>query len=88
MRAAFDAHFGRDSVDIDPVSASEDFSIVPDALGVPYFYWGLGGFADMAAAPGNHNPAFAPDLQPTLDRGAEAAIVAASAWLLDPPEAD
>lgn len=88
VRAAFDAHFGRDSVDIDPVSASEDFSIVPDALGVPYFYWGLGGFADMAAAPGNHNPAFAPDLQPTLDRGAEAAIVAASAWLLDPPEAD
>lgn len=81
VRAAFDAYFGEDSVDIAPQSASEDFSYVPDDSETPYVYWGFGGFADQEHAPGNHNPAFAPDLQPTLDRGAEAAIVAASAWL-------
>ncbi|OFS27710.1 amidohydrolase [Brevibacterium sp. HMSC07C04] len=80
-RKAFDAYFGEEACDLDPVPASEDFSIIPDELGVPYSYWGLGGFADMSRAVGNHNPAFAPDLQPTLDRGAEAVVVAASAWL-------
>lgn len=81
VRAAFDEIFGEDSITIAPLSASEDFSYIPDELGVPYVYWGLGGFADMDNAPANHNPAFAPDLQPTLDRGAEAAVVAAGAWL-------
>lgn len=81
VRDAFDAHFGEQSVDLAQVPASEDFSVIPDALGVPYCYWGLGGFADPSTAPGNHSPAFAPDMQPTLDRGAEAMIVAAFAWL-------
>lgn len=81
VHAAFDEHFGEDSLVIDPLPASEDFSYIPDELGVPYVYWGLGGFADMDNAPANHNPGFAPDLQPTLDRGAEAAVVAAGAWL-------
>ena len=82
VRAAFDSYFGEDSIDITPQSASEDFSYIPDAVDAPYMYWGLGGFADQENAPGNHNPGFAPDLQPTLDRGAEAAVVAASAWLV------
>ncbi len=30
---------------------------------------------------GNHSPTFAPDIQPTPDRGAQAIVVAASAWL-------
>ncbi|WP_257161921.1 amidohydrolase [Corynebacterium cystitidis] len=81
VRAAFDSYFGEESIDLNPIPASEDFSIVPTHLGVPYTYWGLGGFADHTNAPGNHNPAFAPDLQPTLDRGAEAIVVAASPWL-------
>lgn len=81
VREAFDAYFGDESSDLDAVPASEDFSIIPDAFGVPYSYWGLGGFSDMSTAVGNHNPAFAPDIQPTLDRGAEAIVVAASAWL-------
>lgn len=81
VREAFDAYFGDEACDLDAVPASEDFCIIPDALGVPYTYWGLGGFADLSKAVGNHNPAFAPDLQPTLDRGAEAIVVAASAWL-------
>lgn len=81
VRAAFDEYFGELSVDLDAVPASEDFSVIPRELGVPYTFWGLGGFADQANAPGNHNPAFAPDLQPTLDRGVEAIVVAAAAWL-------
>ncbi len=82
VRAAFDNHFGDESTDLAALPASEDFSVIPDAFGSPYTYWGLGGFADHVNAPGNHSPSFAPDLQPTLDRGAEAIIVAASPWLL------
>lgn len=82
VRAAFDEYFGEDSVDMAPVPASEDFSIIPDAFGCPYSYWGLGGFADWKNAPGNHSPFFAPDIQPTLDRGIEAIVVASSPWLL------
>lgn len=81
VREAFDSYFGKLSQEMEPVSASEDFSIVPDHLGVPYVYWGLGGFADPVNAPGNHNPAFAPDMQPTLDRGVEALVVAARSWV-------
>jgi hippurate hydrolase len=31
--------------------------------------------------PVNHNPAFAPVIQPTLDVGTQALVVAALAWL-------
>ena len=82
VRSAFDAYFGDDSVEMSPVPASEDFSVIPDAFGCPYTYWGLGGFKDWENAPGNHSPFFAPDIQPTLDRGVEAIIVAASPWLI------
>lgn len=81
VRKAFDEYFGEDSVNISRASASEDFSIVANAFNTPYAYWGLGGFEDMKNDPGNHNPAFAPDLQPTLNRGLESAVVAACAWL-------
>lgn len=83
VRAAFDQYFGEQSTDLDRISASEDFSIIPDAFGTPYTYWGLGGFVDQVDAPGNHSPLFAPDIQPTLDRGIEAIIVAASPWLIE-----
>ncbi|MEN1928134.1 M20/M25/M40 family metallo-hydrolase [Luteimonas sp. MJ250] len=82
VRAAFDAYFGDDSVDMSPVPASEDFSVIPDAFGCPYTYWGLGGFEDWKNATGNHSPFFAPDIHPTLDRGTEAIVVAASPWLI------
>jgi hippurate hydrolase len=73
--------------------ASEDFSDIPRALGVPYTYWGIGGAdphsyrrAEQAGRvaqdlPVNHSPAFAPVLQPTLDTGTQALVVAALAWL-------
>ncbi|MCD6639901.1 MAG: amidohydrolase [Nocardioides sp.] len=82
VRAAFVEHFGADRVQHLPrIPASEDFSVVPDAFGIPYTYWGLGGFtADQTPVP-NHNPGFAPAIQPTLATGTEAAIAAALAWL-------
>lgn len=82
VRRAFEAHFGRDRVhDLPRVPASEDFSVIPDAFGVPYTYWGLGGFTpDMTVLP-NHNPGFAPAIQPTLRTGTEAVVAAAMAYL-------
>lgn len=80
---------------MEPQTASEDFSDIPSALGVPYTYWGLGGIEEdayqRAAAAGrisqdvpvNHSPKFAPVVQPTLDVGTKALVVAAMAWLAD-----
>ncbi len=77
---AFLAHFREGRVmDCGEVSASEDFSVIPDAFGIPYTYWGFGGFAEGAPTYPNHNPAFGPVLQPTLATGTEAAAVAALA---------
>jgi hippurate hydrolase len=90
---AFTGHFGDRAVALPQQSASEDFSDIPTALGAPYTYWGIGG-ADPDAyrvaqeagrvaqdIPVNHSASFAPVLQPTLDTGTEALVVAALAWL-------
>ncbi|WP_223692492.1 amidohydrolase [Leifsonia poae] len=92
--SAFRAAFGEGSV-LDPgqVSGSEDVGLLATAAGAPLVYWILGG-ADpdsyLAAAragtvdrdiPSNHSPHFAPVIQPTLDRGVEALVVAAREWL-------
>ncbi|WP_227983123.1 amidohydrolase [Nocardia spumae] len=90
---AFTAYFGKRRVDMPMGSASEDFSDIPNAVGVPYTYWGIGGIdpatyrkaqqADRIAQdiPVNHSPTFAPVPQPTLDTGTEALVVGALAWL-------
>ncbi|MEU4426463.1 amidohydrolase [Actinoplanes sp. NPDC024001] len=82
VTAAFRGHFGTARVHrFTPVPASEDFSRIPDAFGAPYTYWGLGGFADGSAVLPNHNPGFAPAMQPTLRTGTEAAVVATLAHM-------
>jgi len=94
VRAAFDAHFGTDrTFDLPLQTASEDFSDIPRALGIPYTYWGIGGIdpdtyrrAEESGrlgsdVPANHSPRFAPVVQPTIDTGTEALVVAALAWL-------
>jgi hippurate hydrolase len=90
---AFVEHFGERVLTIPPVSGSEDFSDIPRALGVPYTYWMFGGidaaeFTRAAEAgrinqdiPVNHSPTFGPVIQPTLDTGTEALVVAALSWL-------
>ncbi|MGE2725938.1 amidohydrolase [Mycolicibacterium pulveris] len=74
--------FGDNRVhELEPVPASEDFSRIPSAFGVPYTFWGLGGFLPGMHVVGNHNPQFAPAIQPTLRTGTEAAIAATLAYL-------
>ena len=93
VAGAFADFFGEQSRPVGQQSASEDFSDIPSALGVPYTYWFIGGMdADVYAAaeqagrvaqdiPVNHSARFAPVIQPTLDTGTQALVVAALAWL-------
>jgi len=93
VTAAFADHFGDRAQPLPRQSASEDFGDIPTALGVPYTYWGIGGIdpdtyraAEQAGVvdqeiPVNHSARFAPVLQPTLDTGTQALVVAALAWL-------
>jgi hippurate hydrolase len=93
VAAAFADHFGENAGELPAQSASEDFSDIPRALGVPYTYWGIGGAdpdeyraAEAAGrvaqdVPVNHAATFAPVIQPTLGTGTEALVVATLAWL-------
>jgi hippurate hydrolase len=93
VAAAFADAFGERAAPVGQQSASEDFSDIPGALGVPYTYWFIGGIdaeafdaAERAGriaqdVPVNHSAAFAPVVQPTLDTGTQALVVAALAWL-------
>ncbi|HET7387328.1 MAG TPA: amidohydrolase [Nocardioidaceae bacterium] len=90
---AFAEHFGDSLQQLPRQTASEDFSDIPTALGVPYTYWGIGGtepdhYQQAVVAgrvaqdiPVNHSARFAPVVQPTLDTGTSALVVAALAWL-------
>ena len=94
VTAAFAAHFGQEAVQTaERATASEDFSALPDAFGVPYTYWLLGG-TDPAAyqvaqaagtvdqdIPANHSPFYAPVPDPTLAMGVRAQVVAALAFM-------
>lgn len=78
---AFRDAFGSERVlESEPLTASEDFSVIADAFGAPYCYWVLGG-AEAGVSVPNHNPHFAPQMQPTLRTGAEALVAAALEFL-------
>jgi hippurate hydrolase len=93
VAAAFADFFGERATEMDAQTASEDFSDIPAALGTPYTYWGVGCIdpdayrvAEQAGRvaqdiPVNHSASFAPVIQPTLDTGTQALVVAALAWL-------
>lgn len=93
VSGAFRSFFGERAHELGQQTASEDFSDIPAALGTPYTYWGVGCIdaeeyrkaADAGRVaediPVNHSPAFAPVIQPTLDTGTEALVVAALDWL-------
>jgi hippurate hydrolase len=93
VAAAFTQQFGDRAQELPLQTASEDFSDLPEAFGVPYSYWGIGGIdpelyhrAEQAGrvaqdVPVNHSAAFGPVIQPTLDTGTTAMAVAALAWL-------
>jgi amidohydrolase len=92
--AAFRSAFGEEAViDPGPVSGSEDVGLLATAVDAPLVYWILGGAHPetyLAAAnsgtidrdiPSNHSPHFAPEIQPTLDRGVAALVTACREWL-------
>ncbi|MGA4668549.1 amidohydrolase [Propionibacteriaceae bacterium Y1923] len=93
LGAAFDAAFGDDHWDLVPVAGSEDFGVLGDVYPAPYVFWFFGGFPrdvyEKALAqgtlaedvPSNHAPNFIPEMQPTLDTGVRALVVAAMEWL-------
>ena len=92
VAAAFSAHFGDRALRWDQQTASEDFSNIPRAAGIPYTYWAIGGTdpptyrtaeknGHLDDLPANHSPKFLPPLQPTLRTGTEALTAAALAWL-------
>lgn len=61
VTAAFIEHFGEDRVKhLDPITASEDFSFVPDAFGTPYTYWGVGGVHRRSGDPSQPQPGVRP----------------------------
>ena len=94
ITSAFRSHFGTETiVDLGRQTASEDFSDIPKAFGIPYTYWGVGGtdpekYQRALAAgrveqdiPVNHSEYFAPVIQPTLSNGTQALVVAALTYL-------
>ncbi|WP_202567156.1 amidohydrolase [Agreia sp. COWG] len=94
VRDAFAAEWGEASViDYGAVSGSEDVGVLASAASAPLVFWFTGGsdpvlFGAAAAAgrleqdiASNHSPYFAPVLEPTLERGVAALVVAALAFL-------
>jgi amidohydrolase len=92
VAAAFGKHFGDRAVEWPQQTASEDFSNIPRAAGIPYTFWAIGGTDPQVYRtaekdgllddlPANHSPKFLPVLQPTLRTGTEALTAAALAWL-------
>lgn len=72
--AHFRADLGADSVVVpdQPMSASEDFGYLAEAIGAPSVYWVFGGYQGMTpgqAVPTNHSPHFLPTPGPSLTLG-------------------
>ena len=95
VATAFGAYFGDCALQWDQQTASEDFSNIPRAAGIPYTFWAIGGTdpqtyrtaeedGHLDDLPANHSPKFLPVLQPTLRTGTEALTAAALAWLTPP----
>ena len=90
---AFRAYFpANDVVETKPSTASEDFGSFGTEWHVPSVFWFVGGIDRQLYAkaqaegrtneiPTNHNPRFAPVLDPTLHTGVEAMVTATQAWL-------
>ncbi len=88
---SFKTYFGeRHDSNIAGMTASEDFGTLGSAIDRPYCFWVFGGldqklFEEGAgegnALPANHSPFFAPAVQPTLETGVDALVVAALSCL-------
>lgn len=85
VRPVFDSIFGTASVTATPAAVSEDFSYLPQAWGVPYYFWFIGctPLNQLEAAPVNHQANFLPEYGPTMSAATLAAAAAALAYLVD-----
>ena len=82
VRPLFDAVFGDASTDAQPWTASEDFSEIPRALGVPYLYWTVGVTPPgVDTPPVNHMPTFLPEYAPTISAATRAGAAAVLSYL-------
>jgi len=83
VRASFDEVFGELSVTATPSTVSEDFCYLPQAWGVPYYFWFIGSTPDelLANPPVNHQSTFLPDYAPTMDSATRAAAAAVLSFL-------
>lgn len=90
INKAFTSHFGSSHhPDLKSVLGSEDFGILGSHIDRPYCFWFFGGHDpklfengnSQHAVPVNHNPYFAPIIQPTLRTGVDALMVAALTYL-------
>lgn len=91
--AVFAAHFGRDRVlEGSRQMASEDFSLLPSEIGVPYVFWNFGGVdaqtwkeyertQNKHLLPRPHQAKYAPVMEPTLRTDVDAMSVAALTFL-------
>lgn len=91
--AAFTGHFGAERMFPMPVvTGSEDVGIFGEAAKAPTVFWFWGGLErdmvlaaiannDINSLPSNHASDFAPLIEPTLQTGVEALVVAALTWL-------
>ena len=98
VSSAFTEHFGDKAILMEPSTGSEDFSDIPNGLGVPYLYWIWGGFDPdtyhraetegtlATTIPGNHASTFAPVMEPTFRTGASAMAVALMSYLASRPK--
>ncbi|GAB3721404.1 amidohydrolase [Nocardiopsis nanhaiensis] len=90
VRGALAGALGEDRVMDRPAQmGSEDFGLLPDAIGVPGVYWFFGGMPDEVVdsgepVPSNHSPQFAPVMEPTLSTGVKAALAALMSRLARP----
>jgi hippurate hydrolase len=94
ITSAFRDHFGTENVFVlGRITASEDFSYIPDAFGTPYTYWGVGcvdlekyerakaGGRIAHDIPVNHSDFFAPVIESTLSISTQSFVVAALTYL-------
>ena len=83
VRETFDDVFGDNVIDAKPSTASEDFCYLPQAWGVPYYFWLVGSTPEELKdnPPVNHQSNFIPDFVPTCHSSTQAGAAAVLSFL-------
>ncbi|MGP5627814.1 N-acetyl-L,L-diaminopimelate deacetylase [Corynebacterium casei] len=83
VRATFDDVFSDNVIDAKPSTASEDFCYLPQAWGVPYYFWLVGSTPEelLDNPPVNHQSNFIPDFEPTCHSSTQAGAAAVLSFL-------